>query len=167
MTLLLFTKAAAVTKSDAFQEVSGDKLMPVPAVINPDPNIIPRNPTQSAAVDAVGQKETRQRHCALRDLCAWLRVAPVPSLHKNITKDLDQTFPPGMFQPSVIFTVIPTGSYSSSLHYIICLHAVLSSQKSDRAKLCHSAAAQCGFNAFTKTWQRRMTSFPLISCCVL
>lgn len=60
-----------VTKSDAsFQEVSGDKLMPVPAVINPDPNIIPRNPTQSAAVDAVGQKESRQRHCALCDLCA-------------------------------------------------------------------------------------------------
>lgn len=63
-------QTAAVTKSHAFQEVSGDKLMPVPAVINPDPNIIPRNPTQSPAVDAVGQKEARPRHCALCDLCA-------------------------------------------------------------------------------------------------
>lgn len=79
---------------------------------------------------------TRQRHCALRDLCAWLHFAPVPAFLKNIPKDLDHTFPTRYASSSPLSSLLPpqTGSCSLTLHYTVCLRTSSKGEQDGRSR---------------------------------
>lgn len=104
---------------------------------------------------------TRQRHCAPRDLCAWLRFAPVPAFLKNIPKDLDHTFPTRYASSSPLSSLLPpqTGSCSLTLHYTVLVFAHHPKESgTGGAEVCHPVAAPRKFKRPENAWQRRLTT---------
>lgn len=80
---------------------------------------------------------TRQRHCAPRDLCAWLRCAPVPAVPQKYPKRPWPHFPHQVrfILPSVIFTATPDRFMfiDSSLHRS-CLRTSSKGERDGRSR---------------------------------